>query len=210
MAGFDLIDELKTTDVLIGMAGFDPIVAVLIGLSILILTSFGVIYHSRWMKMKPSSPVATMVANENLVAGKEEIKNLEPSPSSTQLMAEGLLANSASLVVHQTPKDVSKESSHVHAPTVELLGEFVFGGEVTSSSFRSNDMKSYTMSMDTRPTTVSSGQTRSSRMETSMGDSLQNTAEKMVKKPRRKNAEVTPSPVRRSNRIQNRSAIKSP
>lgn len=197
--GIEEIDELETTDVLIGLAGFDLIVSVLIGVSVLILTSFGIIYHSKWMKMKPSSPIATtMVANEiNLAAEKEDIKNPEPSPSFT---------NSASLVENPMPKDVSKEISRVHAPTVELLGEFVFGGEATSSSFRTNDTKGYTISASAQPTT----ETRSSHIETPMGDSLRNTAEKTVKKPRRKIAEVTPSPVRRSSRIQNRPAIMSP
>ncbi|KAI3759717.1 hypothetical protein L6452_07730 [Arctium lappa] len=197
-----VIDDVETTNVLIGLVGFDLIVAVLIGVSLLVLTSFGVVHHSKWMQMKqPSSHVATtMVANENLVAEKEDIKNPEPSPS---------FANPVSLVENPMPEDVSKEISGVHAPTVELLGEFVFGAEVTSSSFRSNDTKSDTISASARPTAVSSGQTRSSHIETPIGDSLRNTAEKTAKKPRRKIAEVAPSPVRRSSRIQNRPATMS-
>ncbi|KAJ9568580.1 hypothetical protein OSB04_004546 [Centaurea solstitialis] len=197
--GIEEIDEQETT-VLIGFVGFGLIAAVLLGVSALI---FGVIRRSKLAKTKPSHPIVANEKNNNLVAKNQDFKNPEPAP---------LVANSASLVENPTPKDVS---SGVQAPTVELLGEFVF--EVTNSSFRSNDTKDYTTTTTAlaaesrRPATVSSSQTRSSHIEPPKGSSVANTAEKTVRKPRRKMAEVTPSPVRRSTRIQNRpAAVMSP
>ncbi|KAI3766556.1 hypothetical protein L2E82_16620 [Cichorium intybus] len=105
--------------------------------------------------------------------------------------------------VNSTPSlkyDDSGEISHSHAPSVQLLGEFVFGEEADASNSLIH------------AATVSSGEAKSSNMETSTGDSVAYT-EKTVRKQRRKNVEATavvsPSPVRRSSRLQSRS-VKSP
>ncbi|KAI3751784.1 hypothetical protein L2E82_22875 [Cichorium intybus] len=109
---------------------------------------------------------------------------------------EEQLVNSTSSLKY----DDSGEINHSHAPSVQLLGEFVFGEEADAS----NSL--------IQAATVSSDEAKSSNMETSTGDSVAYT-EKTARKQRRKNVEATavvsPSPVRRSSRLQSRS-IKSP
>lgn len=198
------IDDLEITNTSsIRSESFDLILPVLIGFITLILTSLGIVYHSK--RMKSSTPVAPTIAapGANREAENEQIKvsELSSNPSSfiqqREEEEEERLVNFTSSLKY----DTSEEISRIHAPSVELLGEFVFGeeGDASNSLIQS--------------TTVSPGEIRSSRMESSTGDSVAYTEKTTVKKQRRRNAEatavITPSPVRRSSRLQNRS-IKSP
>ncbi|XP_023759517.1 uncharacterized protein LOC111907938 [Lactuca sativa] len=163
---------------------FDLNLVGVIGFFMLILTSsFGVMYSRR---MKSSPPVTPTVAGANHEAEKEEIRVLEQEDHEEE---ESPLMKSTPL-----QKDVSEEHSHIHPPSVELLGEFVFG--------ESNSLIQ---------STIFSGETKASHIENSTGDSVVYN-EKTIKKQRRKiepTTVVTPSPMRRSSRLQNRS-IKSP
>ncbi|KAJ0755535.1 hypothetical protein HanPI659440_Chr09g0359031 [Helianthus annuus] len=142
------LDDAKTNDVLVKFTSFDLTIAILLG-HVLVLTSFGAIYRSRCKKVE-----------------KEEFQATEPSTKPQSVIEE---QNEASLFVPPQQNDVSKEVNHVHIPSVELLGEFVFGEETTTSSNMSPEVNNQT-------TAVSSSQT--------------------VRKQRRKNAEVvTPSSV---------------
>ncbi|KAM0032047.1 hypothetical protein Hdeb2414_s0016g00470771 [Helianthus debilis subsp. tardiflorus] len=164
----ELDDDAKTNDVLVKVTSFDLTIAILLG-HVLVLTSFGAIYRSRCKKVE-----------------KEELQATEPSTKPQSVIEE---QNEASLFVPPQQNDVSKEVNHVHIPSVELLGEFVFGEETTTSS---------NMSPEVQTTAVSSSQTETSHT---------------VKKQRRKNAEVvTPSSVsvRRSSRLKTRSSVMSP
>ncbi|CAH1422674.1 unnamed protein product [Lactuca virosa] len=165
---------------------FDLNLAGVIGFFVLILTSsFGVMY-SRWMKSSP--PVTPTVAGANHDAETEEIRVLEQEIGVHE-EEEAPLMKSTSL-----QKDVSEEHSHIHPPSVELLGEFVFG--------ESNSLIQ---------STIFSGETKASHIENSTGDPVEFN-QKTIKKQRRKiepTTMVTPSPMRRSSRLQNRS-IKSP
>nr|XP_043617075.1 uncharacterized protein LOC122588923 [Erigeron canadensis] len=192
------VDDIKSTssNVLVKSATFDPTLAVLIGVPILVSMFFGVIYHSM---RKPFFLASTKVAKQIIVAEKKEIKAPEPAPTPSSLH----LCNQESL-----QRDVYKEISHAtYAPSVELLSEFVFGEEVTSSVRNYNNISAEANASNSfiRTTTVSIDQTKLSHMEMSAGDSH------TVKKQRHKNAEVsstvTPSSVRRSSRLQNRSIM---
>ncbi|KAL4583816.1 hypothetical protein LXL04_008400 [Taraxacum kok-saghyz] len=169
--------------------------AIQIGGFMLILASFGVMCAKR---MKTSCPVTPSVAGGKHEAEREEIRVLEASSNASSFIqqTEEPLMNSTSLLKH----DVSEEFSRIHAPSVELLGEFVFGEEADAS----NSL--------IQATTCFSSDTKSSHVVNSTGASVAYT-EKTIKKQRRKNVEsttvVTPSSVRRSSRLQNRS-IKSP
>ncbi|KAF5793309.1 hypothetical protein HanXRQr2_Chr09g0416001 [Helianthus annuus] len=159
----NVLDDAKTNDVLVKVTSFDLTIAILLG-HVLVLTSFGAIYRSRCKKVE-----------------KEEFQATEPSTNPQSVIEEQLVTNE---FVPPQQNDVPKEVNHVHIPSVELLGEFVFGEETTTSS---------NMSPEVQTTAVSSSQT--------------------VKKQRRKNAEVvTPSSVsvRRSSRLKTRSSVMSP
>ncbi|MFS7974314.1 hypothetical protein Hanom_Chr09g00867201 [Helianthus anomalus] len=166
----ELDDDAKTNDVLVKFTSFDLTIAILLG-HVLVLTSFGAIYRSRCKKVE-----------------KEEFQATEPSTNQQSVIEEQLVTNE---FAPPQQNDVSKEVNHVHIPSVELLGEFVFGEETTTSSNMSPEVNNQT-------TAVSSSQTETSHT---------------VKKQRRKNAEVvTPSSVsvRRSSRLKTRSSVMSP
>nr|GEU79075.1 FK506-binding protein 5-like [Tanacetum cinerariifolium] len=188
-----VIGDITTTE----LAGTDPAVTVLTGLVLVLLISVGAVYHSKRTKSTPA--VTTPVE-------KEDIKEAEPSTNPSSLIQQKeeqtLVTSAASLA----EPDVSKEISHINAPSVELLGEFVFGEEVTSS------VRSYSISPEAnasnspiQTTSVSFSKTTTSHIEISTGDS------RTARKPRRKAAEssslVAPSSVRRSSRIQSRSVM---
>ncbi|KAL8231778.1 hypothetical protein R6Q57_001556 [Mikania cordata] len=98
-----VFDDTKNNDVLIKVTSFDPTIAVLIG-HVLILTSFGVIYCS---KGKKSSASVTKSVE------KEEFMDLEPS------------TNPESMIQHkEVAPSLQNETSKLHIPSVELLGEF--------------------------------------------------------------------------------------
>ncbi|KAJ0709586.1 hypothetical protein HanOQP8_Chr09g0346111 [Helianthus annuus] len=165
----ELDDDTKTNDVLVKFTSFDLTIAILLG-HVLVLTSFGAIYRSRCKKVE-----------------KEEFQATEPSTNPQSVMEEQLVTNE---FVPPQQNDVSKEVNHVHIPSVELLGEFVFGEETTTSNMSPE--------VNNQTTAVSSSQTETSHT---------------VKKQRRKNAEVvTPSSVsvRRSSRLKTRSSVMSP
>ncbi|KAK1434153.1 hypothetical protein QVD17_11071 [Tagetes erecta] len=170
-------NDITTKDMLIKLSSIDITLALVIG-HILILTSFGVIYLSKCNKSSSTS-VTTPIE-------QEEFKDLdEPS------------TNPQSSMQHQ-----ETVSSKVNIPSVELLGEFVFGEEQITSFISTENHPTNSL---IQTTTVSSNQTKSSHIAISTCDS--NT----VKKQRRKLAEVvTPSPVRRSSRLKTRSIIMSP
>ncbi|PWA81548.1 hypothetical protein CTI12_AA185040 [Artemisia annua] len=186
--------DIKTTE----MASSDPAVTVLTGLVVLLLTSIGAIYHSKRTKSTP--PVTTPVQKEDL---KEAEPSTNPSSLIQQKEEQTLVTSAASLA--ESKEDVSEEISHINAPSVELLSEFVFGEEVTSSvrSYMSPEANASNSLVQT--TTVSFSRTSTSYTEISTGDSH------TARKPRRKAAEssslVTPSSVRRSSRIQSRSVM---
>ncbi|PWA78685.1 hypothetical protein CTI12_AA210980 [Artemisia annua] len=185
--------DIKTTE----MASSDPAVTVLTGLVVLLLTSIGAIYHSKRTKSTP--PVTTPVQKEDL---KEAEPSTNPSSLIQQKEEQTLVTSAASLA--ESKEDVSEEISHINAPSVELLSEFVFGEEVTSS-VRSYMSPEANASNSLVQTTVSFSRTSTSYTEISTGDSH------TARKPRRKAAEsssmATPSSVRRSSRIQSRSVM---
>ncbi|GJU27494.1 hypothetical protein Tco_0896688 [Tanacetum coccineum] len=155
-----VIDDIITTE----LAGSDPAVTVLTGLVLVLLISVGAVYHSKRTKSTP--PVTTPVE-------KEDIKEAEPSTNPSSLIQQKeeqtLVTSAASLA--EPKEDASKEISHINAPSVELLGEFVFG-EVTSS------VRSYSTSPEAnasnsliQTSSVPFSQTTTSHIETSTGDS---------------------------------------
>ncbi|KAK9066221.1 hypothetical protein SSX86_013542 [Deinandra increscens subsp. villosa] len=177
------VDDVKPTEMLTKFTSFDTTIAVVIG-SLLILTSFCVIYFSK-SKKSPAASVTTPVV-------KEESEDLEPSTN-----PEPMIQQKEELLTPPLENDISK----VHIPSVHLLGEVVFGEELTSSSKISAENHSSNSSI-IQTTAGSFSQTKSSYMEMSSGDS------QTVKKKTRKNAGVvTPSPVRRSSRLKTRSIM---
>ncbi|KAL8250126.1 hypothetical protein R6Q59_033819 [Mikania micrantha] len=172
-----VFDDIQNNDVLIKVTSFDPTIAVLIIGHVLILTSFGVIYCSK--RKKSSASVIKPVE-------KEEFMDLEPSTIPESMIQQKEVAPS-----------LQNETSKLHIPSVELLGEFVFDEEITSNISTTENHPSNSLIQTTEE---SFSKTKSSHME---GDDSHT-----IKKHRRKNLEVvTPSSVRRSSRLRTRSVM---
>ncbi|GJW29233.1 hypothetical protein Tco_0046108 [Tanacetum coccineum] len=98
---------------------------------------------------------------------KKDIKEAEPSTNSSSLIQQK--EEETMSVTSAAPKEeLSKETSHVNAPSVELLGEFVFGEELTSSVRSDNILPEANASNSLIQTSsVSFSQTTTSHLEIS-------------------------------------------
>ncbi|GJR25431.1 hypothetical protein Tco_1101663 [Tanacetum coccineum] len=149
-----VIGDIKPSE----LASSDPAVTVLTRLVILLLMSVGVVYHLKRMKSTPA--VTTPIE-------KKDIKEAEPSTNSSSLIQQK--EEETMSVTSAAPKEeLSKETSHVNAPSVELLGEFVFGEELTSSVRSDNILPEANASNSLIQTSsVSFSQTTTSHLEIS-------------------------------------------
>ncbi|CAK9174547.1 unnamed protein product [Ilex paraguariensis] len=232
--------EGNSMEVLVKPGEIKSVSPVLIGLSIFLsmLASLGFIQHSKQKKtfvrnsQPTEKPVAKYVTADKITpifsTVEEPLIAEKITPSLPNVEEENIgmvksFANPRSSVLSK--EEASKEYSHSHAPSVELLGELVIG-EV-SSSFR-YDRRSKMIQTEESNITVSReeegpwiradvvpSEAQPSELEVSTMDSPSYgsfTAEKkIVKKEEGKGGEVKKvlltTPVRRSGRIRNRAVI---
>lgn len=223
--------ESDSMEFLLKKAKFDsiPAAAIVIPIIFTILSSLGVIYYLRQKKV-PAEEFQSMV--ERLVEPVLAEKITPPPSTMEEEESDGaeFFASTSSLV-HSLQEEVAKDISHgysqSHAPSVELLGEFVIG-EV-SSSLRSCAMKSRNSEKEESHNSVSqrkkgslveapevSSHAKTSNLDLSSADSTPLDGTSASEKKRGKDAEETPvrrssrilpSPVRRSSRLRDRSAM---
>ncbi|KAL0415166.1 UNVERIFIED_CONTAM: hypothetical protein Slati_3348500 [Sesamum latifolium] len=189
-----------------------------IGVSVasIILTPLALIYHSKKAR-NTSDEESEPVPKPHKFAVKEKTA---PLPPPTQRKIEFFARPTASQAIEEAPAELN--SHHIHAPTVELIGEIVVG---QASSLRSCGSK-YQMTESeesnatffpkhgslSQPVMAPTPPSALESTTNSLSYGSFTTEKKMLKKEggRSRDAMTEVTPVRRSSRLHNRATVMSP
>ncbi|XP_042020049.1 uncharacterized protein LOC121767788 [Salvia splendens] len=186
---------------------WSTIIAGVSALLVVVSTSLAIVYHSRQQSKRGTS--SKEAPKQNLAVEGNANPVLLPS-----IDRKVEFLPRASLPFHSMREAPRELSSHIHAPTVELIGEIVVGQPRYSENNRDN-AATLSWTRGSRPQVVpapsqpSSVELHPSVSSTSSGSFT--TERKTSKKERGqiKEAMVVPTRVRRSSRLRNRPAVMS-
>ncbi|XP_047962594.1 uncharacterized protein LOC125207341 isoform X2 [Salvia hispanica] len=186
----------------------NTVIAGVSALLVVVSTSLAIVYHSRQQSKRGTS--SKEAPKQKLAVEGNANPVLLPSVDrKVEFLPRASLPSHS---MREAPRELSR---HIHAPTVELIGEIVVGQARNSENSRDN---AATMSwtrgsrpqVAPAPSQPSSLELHPSASSTSSGSFT--TESKTSKKERGqiKEAMVVPTPVRRSSRLRNRPAVTSP
>ncbi|KAH6800477.1 hypothetical protein C2S52_000941 [Perilla frutescens var. hirtella] len=214
----DTMDEVGEAEV--GMEKSEWNTSTIVGISaVFILTSLAIIHHSKKSRRSTSSEESEPAAQKQKFAVEENVNTVLPVPSVERKVEFLARAPLSSHSMREAPRELA---NHIHAPTVELIGEIVVGQPRRSSqkyqmTISDNDYcATLSQKHDSLPQLVSA-LSQPSAIEphattsfTSYGSST--TERKISKKEggQSREAMIGNTPVRRSSRLRNRSSVMSP
>ncbi|KAL1538296.1 hypothetical protein AAHA92_27056 [Salvia divinorum] len=187
---------------------WNTVIAGVSALLLVVSTSLAIVYHSRQQSRRGTS--SKEEPKQKLAVEGNANPVLFPSiDRKVEFLARASLPSHS---MREAPRELSR---HIHAPTVELIGEIVVGQPRNSENSR-DSATTLSRKPGSRPQVApapsqpSSVELHPSASSTSSGSFT--TERKTLKKERGqiREAMIVPTPVRRSSRLRNRPAVMSP